>query len=109
MLTSIRNFFFFPSDLILGKKEYLLEGKNVAEQEGKGGRMFAPAEALIEDSFGGRSWGGIFTVVFRSVDLNTSLSLKPSKALPFRRTESPLWSKCWGGGWKEPGVTQAWS
>lgn len=87
----------------------MLEGKNVAEQEGKGGRMFAPAEALIEDSFGGRSWGGIFTVVFRSVDLNTSLSLKPSKALPFRRTESPLWSKCWGGGWKEPGVTQAWS
>ena len=37
----------------------------------------------MEDSFGGRSGRGIFTVVFRPVDLNNYLSLKPFKALIF--------------------------
>lgn len=37
----------------------------------------------MEDSFGGRSGRGIFTVVFHPVDLNNYLSLKPFKALIF--------------------------
>lgn len=37
----------------------------------------------MEDSFGGRSGRGSFTVVFRPVDLNNYLSLKPFKALIF--------------------------
>ena len=37
----------------------------------------------MEDSFGGRSRRGIFTVVFHFVDLKNFLSLKPSKALVF--------------------------
>ena len=43
----------------------------------------------MEDSFGGRSRRGIFTVVFHFLDLKNFLSLKPSKALVFL-VEIPL-------------------
>ena len=37
----------------------------------------------MEESFGGRSRRGIFTVVFHFLDLKNFLSLKPSKTLVF--------------------------